>query len=249
MNNHAAFMPCSYIFHENSTQSKSDLYQGLGLLLKITDNISHGRQGAVTNFSALSDMPFNSMLKPSPPIYQAQFPNLMNNYKPLALTSLNRKISKEYPVAITAGYHNIKKSPQSNKKTTLNEVKANAHKRRNVYKSVIRHMSNFIQHNKSKVTSLLSSEGFTNSEISTAFSYISSLNILNKQKGKTKRPQNTIKTILKTRNIHVYILKESMEDMLSALKSGFTGKVMRKNTKVYKEVYEEYYNKCLELLV
>jgi len=250
MNNHTAFMPYFYTFHEKSTQSKTDLYQGLDLLLKIIGSISHGCQGAVTNLSALSDLRFNLMLRPSPPIYQAQFPNLMNNYRPLALTSLNRKISKEHPVAITAGYYNIKKSSRrKKKKTILNEIKTNAYKRRNVYKSVIRHMFSCIKKNKSKIISLLSSKGFTDSEINTAFNYISSLNILDKQKGKTKRPQNTIKTILETKNIHVYILKESLEAMLSALKSGLTGKIMRKNTKIYKEVCEEYYNKCLELLV
>jgi hypothetical protein len=245
MNSRTAFIPYSYDSFRSTIPNKNGLYQGLDLLLKVVNNSSCGHQTAVAKIPYMSDMHLISMLKPLPSIYKAQFPDLMRGCRDTGLNQIE-KASKEYTVAINSG--NNTKSSQGSQKLILNENKANAYKRRNVYKSIIRHMFSYIQKNKSKVAAMLLTKGFINTEISTAFDYISSLNVLDKQKGKAKRPQNTIKTILETRNIHVYILKETLDAMLSALKTELAGRVMRKNTKIYKEVCEEYYNRCLELL-
>lgn len=180
------------------------------------------------------------------PVYRAQFPDLMKSCRNLILTKPPPKTSDSPPAAALASKGNTKDSNSQN--FVLSCGKTNAYKRRNVYKSVIRHMFSYVQCNKPTTTKMLTAQGFPQEEIDTAFSYISSLNTLDKQKGKTKRPQYMIRKMLDGKNIYVYILRETLTSMLTTFQSDTSGKVMRKNTFIYKEVCEEYLAKCSELL-
>lgn len=250
MNSGTAFVPYSYSTIQAPLPARTPLppplAQGLDLLLRVVGKTSYGHQVALSNPSPISKL--LSPLKGSPSIYKRQFPDLMGFCKPVNWTPIQTKNSEVYPVAIIPNGCNTKNTSQGSQKLISNEAKANAYKRRNVYKSVIRHMFSYIQKNKGRVTNTLMNEGYTRKEVNDSFLYISSLNDLDKQKGKAKRPQNTIKSMLENKNINVYILKETLSLMLGTLNSGLTGKVMRKNTKIYKEVCQEYYNRCLELL-
>lgn len=247
MNNHTAFVPYSYNSVRGPLASRGPLGQGLDLLLKVIGSGSCGHKLMLPQSSLVGNFFHLPALKPLPPVYRPQFPNLMNACDPLRFPRVQR-VFDQSPGVLPPHGSNTKSSCQSSQKFISGEIKANAYKRRNVYKSVIRHMYSYIQKNKSKMASMLSSNGFSKKETDSAFSYISSLNVLDKQKGKAKRPQNTIKNILEEKNICVYILKETLSGMLETLNSGLTGKVMRKNTKIYKEVCQEYYNRCLQLL-
>lgn len=248
MNSGTAFVPYSYSTIQSSFTNRSPLTQGLDLLLKVVGKASSGHQVALSKPSPVSKLFLPPRLKSSPPIYKRQFPDLMGFSRPVNWTPVQTKNSEVYPVAIVPNGCNTKNTSQGSQKLISNEAKANAYKRRNVYKSVIRHMFSYTQKNKGKITNILMNERYTKKEINDAFVYISSLNDLDKQKGKAKRPQNTIKSMLESKNINVYILKETLSLMLGTLNSTQTGKVMRKNTKIYKEVCQEYFNRCLELL-
>lgn len=128
------------------------------------------------------------------------------------------------------------------------KTNGNAYKRRNVYKAIIRRMFSYIQKEKDSVVEMLRKIGFSMEEIDSAFLYIRHLNDLDKQKGKSKRPQNTINVILETKTIYTYILKETLWLMIQGWETGEKGKIMKDNVTIYKQVCEDYYNRCIELL-
>lgn len=109
-------------------------------------------------------------------------------------------------------------------------------------------MFSCVQKNRRRIFALLEANGFLMEEIESAFIYVNQLNELDKQKGKSKRPQSTINGMLEKKTIHTFILKETLESMIRGWDSGHTGKIMRENVKIYKEVCEKYYNRCIALL-
>jgi len=128
------------------------------------------------------------------------------------------------------------------------KINVNAYRRRNVYKAIIRRMFSCVQKNKRAIVTLLEANGFKIEEIESAFIYVNQLNELDKQKGKSKRPQSTINKMLERRTIYTFILKETLDSMISGWDSGQTGKIMKENVQIYKEVCMKYYNRCIELL-
>jgi len=128
------------------------------------------------------------------------------------------------------------------------KINVNAYRRRNVYKAIIRRMFSCVQKNKRTIVTLLEANGFKIEEIESAFIYVNQLNELDKQKGKSKRPQSTINKMLERRTIYTFILKETLDSMISGWDSGQTGKIMKENVQIYKEVCMKYYNRCIELL-
>jgi hypothetical protein len=146
----------------------------------------------------------------------------------------------------------MKDSERSNDDSSLyqNTVKinVNAYRRRNVYKAIIRRMFSCVQKNKKGIVALLEANGFEIEEIESAFVYVNQLNELDKQKGKSKRPQSTINKMLERRTIYTFILKETLDSMINGWDSGQTGKIMKENVQIYKEVCMKYYNRCIELL-
>jgi hypothetical protein len=134
--------------------------------------------------------------------------------------------------------------------TVKNEgkINGNAYKRRNVYKAIVRRMFSYIQKENDKVVALLTENGFSKEEIDSAFFYIRHLNDLDKQKGKSKRLQNTINGILEVKTVYTYILKETLWLMLRGWETGERGKIMSDNVSIYKEVCENYFNRCIQLL-
>lgn len=128
------------------------------------------------------------------------------------------------------------------------KVECNAYKKRNVYKAIIRRMFSYIQKEQSAAIEMLAKIGFSMDGIKSAFLYIHHLNDLDKQKGRAKRPQNTINVILREKNICAYILKETLRLMIEGWKTGDRGKIMKGNVGIYKETCESYYSKCQKIL-
>eukprot|EP00826_Nyctotherus_ovalis_P024310 TRINITY_DN1881_c0_g3_i10.p1 TRINITY_DN1881_c0_g3~~TRINITY_DN1881_c0_g3_i10.p1 ORF type:complete len:191 (+),score=36.30 TRINITY_DN1881_c0_g3_i10:384-956(+) len=128
------------------------------------------------------------------------------------------------------------------------KINVNAYRRRNVYKAIIRRMFSCVQKSRKAIAGLLQANGFPTEEIESAFAYVNELNELDKQKGKSKRPQSTINGMLERKTILTFVLKETLDSMMQGWQSGHTGKIMKENVQIYKEVCEKYYRRCVELL-
>ena len=124
----------------------------------------------------------------------------------------------------------------------------NAYKRRNVYKSIIRHMHSFLTKNKPAIISMLSKEGFSITEIEHSFLKIIHWNELEKHPGTSKKSQVTIEEILESKSIPTYVLRETLHAMMQNWKKAKTGKISRDNLEVYNEVCSKYYQRTVEIL-
>eukprot|EP00826_Nyctotherus_ovalis_P024311 TRINITY_DN1881_c0_g3_i4.p2 TRINITY_DN1881_c0_g3~~TRINITY_DN1881_c0_g3_i4.p2 ORF type:complete len:114 (+),score=27.95 TRINITY_DN1881_c0_g3_i4:658-999(+) len=109
-------------------------------------------------------------------------------------------------------------------------------------------MFSYVQKNRRAIVALLQANGFAIEEIESAFAYIHGLNELDKQKGKSKRPQSTINGMLERRTIVTFVLKETLNSMMQGWQAGHTGKIMKENVQIYREVCEKYYRRCVQLL-
>lgn len=191
-----------------------------------------------------------------PLIYQAQFPNLMN------FRVIEPKIpmyTQPFPqfMALTplaGGVFELKGDFHS--PITAGSVLSNPHpppanksyERRNVYKSIARHMNSYFKENVKEVMSMLKKNGFNEDEIEEAYQFVEKMSEKEKRKGMPKRSKTIINLILVSKNIYVYILKETLEYMIKRWTIEKGRKVLQKNIEVYKEVCLKYYYKCLELL-
>lgn len=186
--------------------------------------------------------------------YESRFPKIMDSNTQLEISNQNLRYTSVSPLnnpnAVNLSSNNLSFNIDKQRFTefTLQESKIDAYRRRNVYKSIIRHMLSYIQGNKLEITEMLITNGYLSEEIDKAFAYVAKLNEMDKQKGKSKRPQHTINKILKSKNIYIYILKETLYSMLNSWKSEKTSKVMKKNLYIYDEVCTIYYNRCIELI-
>jgi len=129
-----------------------------------------------------------------------------------------------------------------------NQLSVNAYRRRNVYKSVIRHMLSYIRKNRDCIIGVLKTHNFSMQEIEHAFFQVSYLNELERQKGKTKRSQTTINGFMKEKTIYTYILRETLYAMMQNWKIGKTGKISQENLFIYREVCENYYKRIVDLV-
>lgn len=184
--------------------------------------------------------------------YKPRFPDITNYYPYVPLrkgdeeekTPLDRLEERD----MSGKSRSDKMARLRMREFTLSGSKIDAYKRRNVYKSIIRHMQSYVQENKSKVLAMLRDNNYSDMDANSAFENISKLNELDKQKGKAKRPQHVISKLLRSRNIYTHILKETLCSMLNSWKSNKANKIMQKNLYIYSEVCTIYYNRCTELL-
>jgi len=192
-------------------------------------------------------------------VYQAQFPRLMDfkelenkasiyvgpNFQLLAVTSLNSSLSRKPDMREDASFQNSKGSVSSYHKPLLT---SKSYKRRNVYKSIVRHMHTYFKSNKKQIEIMLEKHGFNKEEIENAFANIKEMSDREKCKGKPKRPKSVLSGILSNKNIYVYILKESIGEMINRWGKEKDKKILEKNIEIYKGVCKKYYNKCIGLL-
>lgn len=125
---------------------------------------------------------------------------------------------------------------------------SNAYKRRNVYKSIIRHMLSYIRKNRDDILNILKKNGYEMPKIEHAFFKISYYNDQEKQKGNPKRSQATIKKIVGKKRIYTYILRETLNAMIYNWNQGKSGKISSENLTVYREVCDKYYEATVKIL-
>ena len=180
--------------------------------------------------------------------YPIFYPSMFPNLKPPELT----KGISTYSISQPKKNNITDQSSKNGDKKTLVEtnpperIEASAYKRRNVYKSIIRHMASYIKKNKGDLIDMLIKLSFSRDEIETAFMTINEKSELEKSKGKLKGTQKTLNKFSESKSIYAYILKESLEIMIEALKKENKRKITKKNINIYKEVCKEYLKRCYE---
>ena len=63
-----------------------------------------------------------------------------------------------------------------------------------------------------------------------------------------KRTQAKLNKILSTKSIFTHILKESLASTLDEIKEGKSWRIVKKNTEIYKEACQKYYNLAITLI-
>eukprot|EP00826_Nyctotherus_ovalis_P057773 TRINITY_DN7907_c0_g1_i16.p1 TRINITY_DN7907_c0_g1~~TRINITY_DN7907_c0_g1_i16.p1 ORF type:complete len:191 (+),score=43.31 TRINITY_DN7907_c0_g1_i16:314-886(+) len=137
-------------------------------------------------------------------------------------------------------------SPVGTPVEALSELKA--YDKRNVYKSIIRHMSKFTHKYHLHFTATLKREGFLTEEIETAFNKVTSWAEQEKHKGKPKASKKAIEEMLMVKNIYTYMLRETLHFMIQSWQDGRKNRILKKNVEIYKDVCEEYYGRVSELI-
>jgi len=115
-----------------------------------------------------------------------------------------------------------------------------AYKRRNVYKSIIRHMFAYIRKNRAAVSCLLNEKGFTPLQIEHAYYKMNLYNDLENQSGNPKKSQMILKKIVKRKCVYSYFLKLTLEYMLSNMDNPDIMKLEPTNKEIYTEVCTRY---------
>ena len=136
------------------------------------------------------------------------------------------------------------KSDQGNAKPSA----AGTYKHRNVYKSIIRHMHSCTRRQRNQLVAILSTSGFSMSEIEHAFYEIGCYNDMERQKGKKKISQSLVKHIASDKTIYTYVLRETLHSMLQSWQEGKYGRLTKKNVATYSEVCTKYYNETVRVL-
>jgi len=132
--------------------------------------------------------------------------------------------------------------------TSKRIIAGSAYRRRNVYKSIIRHMFSYVRKNREDITRVLKDAGFPLSEIEHAYCKINLYNDEERKKGSQKKSQNIVRNMVKETCIYTYILCETLYAMTLRWETGKMGKITRKNVNIYKEVTRKYYDECKKML-
>lgn len=210
-------------------------------------------------------------LFPSPPTdpfsvfnYKSIFPQLLNNsapwpqpsvgsafHHPCTKTRTNTTghiLTFDNPAPSISETQKQSTTPEEEKPTESIVLNGAAYRRRNVYKSIIRHMYRFTFTHLEEIKELLMKAGFSPEEIQKCMDDIEYWNNLEKQSGIIKKNQVTINKILTKLSVHTYVIKESLENMLKAWECGIKGRVLQRNIKIYKEVCTLYYQQAVKLI-
>lgn len=186
----------------------------------------------------------------------AQFPNIMDGtmQSPGMITFQlvpvgSFPVEAQYGGAFTQNVETLS-SPPVSPAGTPPEVppELKAYDKRNVYKSIIRHMSKFTHKYRLHFTTTLKREGFLTEEVETAFNKVTSWAEQEKHKGKPKASKKAIEEMLGVKNIYTYMLRETLHFMIQGWQDGRKNRILKKNVDIYKDVCEEYYGRVNELI-
>jgi len=123
-----------------------------------------------------------------------------------------------------------------------------SYKYRNVYKSVVRHMNSYANKYKAEIKTILFNAGYEDEEIESTYLKLNHYNEIERQKGCKKMAAKLVKYATTSKTPYSYILKETLEDIKKNLENGRSGKIIKKNLAVYKEICNNCYEKVLKIL-
>lgn len=118
-------------------------------------------------------------------------------------------------------------------------------RRRNAYKSIIRHMQSHVRKNPLSIMRMLQEEGFSKEDIEHAFFVITSRQAKSKHKFKFLA---LLKEMVRTRSIYTYILKDTLSVMIIRWEEEGRGRILKKNYETYREVCEDYYEEAVRAI-
>jgi len=123
-----------------------------------------------------------------------------------------------------------------------------AYKQRNVYKSLMRHMFGFMRNHRVLVTTQLQEKGYTAQEIEHAYYKINLYTDLESASGNPKKSHTILKKIIKRKSTYSYILKLSLEYMLSKLDNPDIIKIASFNKEIYKQTILKFLGEVNKIL-
>jgi len=123
-----------------------------------------------------------------------------------------------------------------------------SYKYRNVCKSFVRHMNSYANKFKAEVRTILLNAGYEEEEIERTYLKLNHYNEMERQKGCKKMAPKLVKYATTSKTPYSYILKETLEDIKKNLENGRSGKIIKKNLGVYKEICNNCYEKVLKIL-
>ena len=118
---------------------------------------------------------------------------------------------------------------------------------RNVYKSILRHISTYIKSNRVNLIDFLNSKGYSMEDIEHAYFEIDSL-IDKRMVESGLKFKQALNNLITKKSIYTHIVKETIGNMLENLKNGCQGKIGKENTKFYIAICAEYYNEVEKVL-
>ncbi len=130
----------------------------------------------------------------------------------------------------------------------MSKGRSSAYMRRNVYKSIIRHMFSYIRKNRDAIVKVLLGNGYDMAKIEHAFFKINYFNDLERDKGNPKCSQAILKKFLSKPSIYTYVLRETLTTMVNGWDCGRIGKISAENLAVYREVCTAFRASAAHLL-
>ena len=222
------------------------------LTIETNENMDEGKTlTSTTNDTCNYKTSFPKIIEFSNPHFRNAISSTANvsSVKPMnEPISKSREVKNETMIKEKDCNEIINDNPFIKMKKDCKIKRSNAYMKRNVYKSIIRHMQSFVKENAEKLESLLKANGFKDNEIEGAFRRVRFLNELEREKGNPRRSQATIKLILSKRTACTYILKETLSMMKNNWSKGDLGKISAENLVIYEEVCHNYYSEAIKIL-
>lgn len=121
------------------------------------------------------------------------------------------------------------------------------HRKRNVYKSIIRNMNSLVRKNSKGLMRQLIKAGYSEEEIRSSFEKIGQWNEVEKRTGIPKRSQSRVEELVGKRTVYTYVMQETLKMMLNKLREGVRGRIRSHNIVIYVQTCEEYYKRASKL--
>jgi hypothetical protein len=150
--------------------------------------------------------------------------NQIENIKDLSLTKMHKKLSCEIL------------------------LEGKACKRRNVHKSIIRHMDFCVMKNNQRMTYILARAGYTQSDIEYAYLKVKEYHNSQREKGFKRMAQSIVRNIVAKKNIYTFILRETLREWLEKLEEGKVGRITKEYLSIYKNTLTTFYMESIKVL-
>ena len=123
-----------------------------------------------------------------------------------------------------------------------------AYKRRNVYKSILRHMQSNIRRRHDTLVARLQNAGYTQQAIEHAFFRVSHYNDLESGRGAKQLARGLVNKMIAQKTIYTHILQDTLQALAQDWERGKHGKVSSQNFETYKHACQTYYDETVRLL-
>lgn len=127
-------------------------------------------------------------------------------------------------------------------------LEGKACKRRNVHKSIIRHMDFYVMNNYQWMTNILTMAGYSISEIEQAYQKVKYYHNSQREKGFKRMAQSIVRNIVAKKNIFTFILRETLREWLEKLEEGKVGRITKEYLSIYKNTISTFYAETIKVI-